>query len=59
MKSKTYTPAEFAYMHNLSRTTVWRYMTVKKYARYLKMYDAKVVVVEGRKMIEVSKTGKV
>lgn len=52
-KKNTYSPSEFAYKHKLSRSTVWRYMNVKRYAKYLKMYDAEVVTVAGKKFIKI------
>jgi len=52
MKKEHLTPGEFGYKHKLSRSTVWRYMNMPKYAKYLKMYDAEVVEVAGKKFIK-------
>jgi DNA-binding IclR family transcriptional regulator len=54
-KEKLYTPWEFGYKHKLSRSTVWRYMNTLHYKRYLKMYDAEVVTVAGKKFIRLTK----
>lgn len=53
--NKTLTPAEFGYKHKLSRSTVWRYMNVKRYSKYLKMYDAEVVEKDGKRFIKTIK----
>ena len=52
-KKKTeFTPAEFADKIGVSRATMWRWMNLKKYSRYLKMYDAEVVDIAGKKFIK-------
>jgi len=51
-KKIEFTPTEFADKIGVSRVTIWRWMNVKKYSRYLKMYDAEVVDVAGKKFIK-------
>lgn len=53
MKSKIYTPAQFAKKANLSRSTVWRWLTDKEMEKRLKMYDAKKIEIAGKTFIEV------
>jgi len=51
-KRKTeFTATEFAEKIGVSRVTIWRWMNLKKYSRYLKMYDAEVVEVAGKKFV--------
>jgi hypothetical protein len=52
-QAKVYTPAQFAEKNNLSRTTVWRWLTDKDLERRLKMYDAKKIVIAKKTFIEV------
>ena len=54
-KKDTFTPAEFAKKTGISRATVYRWMSVKKYSLYLKMYDAEVVEFGGKKFIRTVK----
>ncbi len=51
--SKEYTPAQFAAKFRIGRRTVYRWLSsdVKRF----KMYDAKVVVVEGRKLLRIER----
>lgn len=50
---KVYTPAQFAEKHNLSRTTVWRWLNDKDQEKRLKMYDARKVMIAKKIFIEV------
>lgn len=52
-KKIEFTAAGFAKKIGVSRATMWRWMNVKKYSRYLKMYDAEVVTVAGKKFVRV------
>ncbi len=52
-QAKTYTPAQFAKKIKLSRSTVWRWATVQKHEKRLKMYDAKKISIAGKIFIEV------
>jgi hypothetical protein len=56
MSKKTeFTASEFAEKIGKSYITIWRWMTMKKYSRYLKMYDAEVVTVAGKRFIRIVK----
>ncbi len=55
MGTKTYTPAQFAKKHKISRSTIWRWLTDKDLEKRLKMYDAKKISVAGKDFIEVTK----
>jgi hypothetical protein len=54
-KKTEFTPAEFSKKIGVSRATMWRWMNIKKYSRYLKMYDAEVVKVAGKKFVKIIK----
>lgn len=53
MKAKQYTTAQFADKIGVSRATIWRWVTKPEQAKYLKMYDAKKVIIAGKTFIEV------
>lgn len=53
-KPKIYTPAQFAEKNRISRTTVWRWLTIKRLENRLKMYDAKKITIADKSFIEVS-----
>lgn len=52
-KPKVYTAAQFADKFNLSRSTVWRWLTDPDHEKRLKMYDAKKVVIAKKTFIEI------
>jgi AmiR/NasT family two-component response regulator len=52
-EANVYTPAQFAEKHNISRTTIWRWLRDEKMERRLKMYDAKKIVIAEKVFIEV------
>jgi len=49
--AKIYTISEFADKYNLSRATVWRWVTIKRFQKRLKMYDAAPSKTDGGKLI--------
>ncbi len=50
---KLFTMAQFAKKIGISRATIWRWVTDKKYERRLKMYDAKKKEIAGKIFIEL------
>lgn len=55
MQNNEYTIPAFAKKIKKSRATVYRWITDKKYKLYLKMYDAEVVEVAGKRFIKIVK----
>jgi hypothetical protein len=52
---KLYTITGFSKKIKKSRATVWRWVTNKDFNKYLKMYDAKPIRIDGKDMIEMIK----
>ena len=50
--AKTYTMAQFAKKNDISRATIWRWVTKKRLEKRLKMYDAKKIKIAGKTFIE-------
>lgn len=53
-QQKIYTPAQFADKNNLSRVTVWRWLTRKDLEKRLKMYDARKIIIAKKTFIETT-----
>lgn len=54
-RRNTYTPAEFADRIGKHNSTVWRWLQSKRCDQVLKMYDAEVVTVAGKRFIRIVK----
>lgn len=52
-KPKIYTTAQFAKKFDLSRATVWRWLTNPEHEKRLKMYDARKVIIAKKTFIEL------
>lgn len=52
-KQTEFTPNDFAAKIGISRSTMWRWLNLKKYANYLKMHDAEVVEIAGKKFLKI------